>query len=93
MEIRHDEAGGRFYIPLEGGLEATLRYRRTGAALDFYQTDVPLESRERGLAEQLVETAFRYAQTNNLKVIPTCSYVSEKFLKKRPEFLPLVVGP
>ena len=89
MEVRHDESGHRFYIPLESGHEALLLYRRQGDALDFYHTYVPEDFRNKGLAEKVVETGFRYAQEHNLKVIPTCSYVSA-FLRKHKEFLSLV---
>lgn len=103
-EVLHDQGGHRFYIPLEsrhapegvsgaastsGIHEALLLYRRQGETLDFYQTYVPEEHRNKGLAEKVVEAGFRYAQEQKLKVIPTCSYVSA-FLHKRKEFLPLV---
>ncbi len=90
MEVLHDEPAHRFYLQLTDGSEAFLLYRRQADALDLYRTYVPPSSRERGLAEKLVETGFRYAQAQHLKVIPTCSYVSETFLKKHPEFLLLV---
>ena len=92
-EVLHDEAGHRFYIPLEGGGEALLQYRRQADTLDFYHTYVPEESREKGLAEKVVEAGFRYAQEHRLKVIPTCPYVSAAFLRKHKEFLPLVEAP
>ena len=93
MEILHDEKEHRFHISLEGGYEAILLYRRVGEALELYHTEVPPESRQRGVAEQLVETAFRYAEAHNLKIIPTCPYISGRFLQKRPEFLRLVLTP
>ena len=89
MEVLHDEKGGRFYIPLPEGGEAVLSYRRQGKTLDFYSTYVPPELRTKGLAEKVVEAGFRYAQANGYKVIPSCSYVSRAFLRKRKEFLPL----
>ncbi len=67
-----------------------LRYRRQGNTLDFYHTYVPPKVRERGLAEKIVETGFRYAKEHGFKVIPTCSYVSGVFLPRHPEFLPLI---
>ena len=91
-EVLHDEATHRFYIPLGAGQEAHLLYERRDNILDFYHTAVPSEVRERGLAERIVEAGFRYAQQNGLKVIPSCSYVSQAFLRRRKEFLPLVAG-
>ena len=91
MNVLHDEAGHRFYIPLENGGEALLQYRRQGDTLEFYHTYVPEGYREKGLAEKIVEAGFRYAEEHRLKIIPTCTYVSAVFLRKRKEFLPLVI--
>ena len=91
MNVLHDEAGHRFYLPLESGHEALLLYRRQRDTMDFYHTYVPEEHREKGLAEKVVEAGFRYAKEHQMKVIPTCPYVSAAFLRKRKEFLPLVI--
>ena len=90
MEVQHDEKEGRFYLPLPEGGEAVLSYSRDGNTLDFYSTYVPPNVRSKGLAEQVVEAGFLYAQANGYKVIPSCSYVSRAFLRKRKEFLPLI---
>ena len=90
MEVQHDPAKQRFFLPLEGGLEAELQYRQEGNVLDFYHTFVPPESRAKGVAEKVVEAGFLYAQKNSLKVIPSCPYISVAFLRKHKEFLPLV---
>ena len=89
-EVQHDEAGHRFYIPLESGHEALLLYRKQGKTLDFYHTYVPEAHRNQGLAEQVVEAGFHYAKVKGFQVLPTCPYVSTAFLHKHPEFLPLV---
>ena len=89
MEVLHDEPQHRFVLPLEGGNEAVLLYRKEGDTLDFYHTYVPEKSREKGLAEKVVEAGFHYAQKQGLKVIPSCPYISGWFLRKRKEFLPL----
>ena len=76
MEVLHDEAGHRFYIPLPSGHEALLLYRRQEDTLDFYHTYVPESFRGKGLAEKVVEAGFRYAKEKGYKVIPTCGYVA-----------------
>jgi predicted GNAT family acetyltransferase len=88
VDVKHDEAEHRFYIPLEGEEEALLLYRREGSTLEFYHTFVPEESRQKGLAEKIVEAGFDYAKHMGYKVKPTCPYVSNHFLRKRKEFLP-----
>jgi predicted GNAT family acetyltransferase len=90
VEVQHDEKGGRFFISLPEGGEAVLSYSREGDLLDFYSTYVPPALRNKGLAEAVVEAGFLYAKTNGLKVTPSCSYVAS-FVRRRKEFLPLVV--
>jgi predicted GNAT family acetyltransferase len=89
LKIVHDEAARRFCAALEG-YEACLMYRRAGNTLDLYHTYVPEVFRGRGIAEQLCKTAFEYAKTNRLTVIPSCSYISGAYLKRHPEYEPLV---
>ena len=92
MDVQHDKGKHKFYIPLEEGGEAILAYSQEGNVLDFAHTYVPPTSRQKGVAEKVVEAGFRYAQENNFKVIPSCPYVSQAFLRKHKEFLPLIVN-
>lgn len=86
--VKHDTAGSRFCVKL-GGYEACLMYRRSGKELDLYHTYVPEVFRGRGVAEQLCKAAFEYAKANRLTVIPSCSYISDAYLKRHPEYEPL----
>lgn len=88
-DVLHDKADSRFCIKL-GGYEACLMYRQSGKELDLYHTYVPEVFRGRGVAEQLCKAAFAYAKANRLTVIPSCSYISDAYLKRHPEYEPLV---
>ena len=88
LEVIHDKAGSRFCVKLQG-YEACLMYRLNGKELDLYHTYVPEIFRGRGIAEQLCKAGFEYAKTNALTVIPSCSYISEAYLKRHPEYQPL----
>lgn len=90
--VQHDPTRHCFFIPLAGE-EAILEYRQEGKTLDFYHTYVPMDERHKGLAERLVEAGFLYAKAHQMKVIPTCPYVSRAFLKRRPEFLQQLAPP
>ena len=91
--VEHDERAQRFCVKLQG-YEACLMYRRAGQVLDFYHTYVPEVFRGRGMAEKLCKAGFEYAKANRLQVIPSCSYVSDAYLKRHPEYEPLVTrGP
>ncbi len=89
MEIKHDKENQRFYTIVEGR-EAYLQYLKIdSASLDYYKTYVPSELRGKGIAGEIVESALNYARENNLKIVPTCSYV-ETFIERHPDFNDLV---
>ena len=88
LDVVHDKAGSRFCVKLQG-YEACLMYRLTGTTLDLYHTYVPEVFRGRGVAEQLCRAAFEHAKANRLTVIPSCSYISDAYLKRHPEYVPL----
>jgi len=89
VTVRHEEAANRFCVRLQG-YEACLLYRRQGQEIDLYHTYVPEVFRGRGIAEQLCKAGFEYAKSNHLTVIPSCSYISDAYLKRHPEYEPLV---
>jgi len=88
LTIVHDAPGARFCVRLEG-YEACLMYRRAGCELDCYHTYVPETFRGRGIADRLCQAAFEYAKAHQLTVIPSCSYISEAYLKRHPEYVAL----
>ncbi len=88
IDVRHDQANQRFVASLSG-YEACLMYRLTGIELDLYHTYVPEVFRGRGMAEKLCKAAFEHAKANHLTVIPSCSYISDAYLKRHPEYEPL----
>lgn len=57
--------------------------------LTLWHTEVPEPLRGRGLALELVTTAFQYAQDHNLRVDVLCP-VAKHILATHPEFHPLL---
>lgn len=57
------------------GYEAVVEYTLKDNVIDLYRTFTPPELRGKGVAGKLVKYALEHAKENNLKVIPTCSYV------------------
>ena len=93
LQVIHEESARRFCVALQG-YEACLMYRLSGKVIDLYHTYVPEVFRGRGIAEQLCKAAFDYAKAKHLTVIPSCSYISEAYLKRHPEYEPIVTrGP
>ena len=93
MQVQHREArntensqsNGKFFIVVNGK-KAILDYTISGKEMDIFHTFTDEELRGQGLAEQLTQAAFEHAKKNGLKVIPTCEYVKDNFLKKHPEW-------
>ncbi len=89
MEIQHDIANQRFFTIVEGK-EAYLQYLIVDKnVLNYYKTYVPNELRGKGIAGKIVEAAMNYARENNLKIIPTCSYV-DTFIERHKNFEDLI---
>ena len=82
-EVKHDETNHEFYIETTEG-KALLHYERENDTLNFHRTFVPRELRGKGMAEEVVTAGFQYAEENDLKVIPSCTF-SEKNVKFFPK--------
>ena len=87
--VTHEPENKRFVIYAEGK-EAIVEYKKTNKVLDLYHTFTDPSLRGKGFAAQVVRAAFEFAKENNLKVIPTCSYV-RIFVKRYDEYKELVV--
>jgi uncharacterized protein len=82
MEITHDLNQRKFYIVVDN-LESHLEYVKTNNIFNLYHTFVPNELRGKGIAGKLVKAALNYAEENNLKIIPSCSYVADYFQRHK----------
>ena len=89
LTVEHDQASHRFRVTMDG-FEACLMYRLQDRDIDLYHTYVPEVFRGRGIAERLCKAAFEHAQQQGLTVVPSCSYISDTYLKRHPELEPLV---
>ena len=86
-QIEHQENESLFYVPLEDGQRAYVKYRRSGsesavAQVDIWSTFVPESARGQGLASKLVQHVFAWADEENLHITASCWYAS-KLLEKR----------
>jgi len=88
IEVKHDKENERFVTEVEGD-KAYLSYNIINDKIDFSSTYTPPESRGKGIAKIIVEYAFNYAKENNLKVIPTCSYV-KAFVERNDNYKDLL---
>jgi len=87
--VEHDEKNHRFLVRVEGE-EAVLAYSQEGTVLNFYRTFVPEHLRGQGIAEKIVKAGFDYAREKGFRVLPTCPYISQSFLKRYEEYRTLL---
>jgi len=87
-KVTHEKEDKRFVINLEGN-EVYVEYTMAGNEINLYHTFTDPALRGKGLAAQVVRAALEFAKKNNVKVIPTCSYV-QAFIAKNDEYKELV---
>jgi predicted GNAT family acetyltransferase len=89
-KVIHEKENERFSIYNEGN-EVYVEYTMEDNKLNLYHTFTDPALRGKGLAAQVVRAALEFAKENNLKVVPTCSYV-HAFITKNKEYQKLVAN-
>jgi predicted GNAT family acetyltransferase len=84
IDVKHDKVNERFVVIIDGH-EVYLSYSLFADKIDLSFVYTPPELRNKGIAAIVVEYALNYAKENNLKVIPSCSYV-QAFVKRNDNF-------
>lgn len=79
INILHQQDQNRFIAQLEGSSEfAVLTYQLRGNnTVNFNYSYVPPTFRGKGVAKQLVDCGFSWAQGVPLRISATCSYVAQ----------------
>ena len=84
----HDSQGkNRFEAEIEGHT-AFVDYKRKGDTIWFTHTEVPHALEGRGIGSALAKYVLDYAQTNSLKVVPSCPFIAE-YIASHPEYAAL----
>ncbi|GAA6139281.1 hypothetical protein NBRC116583_30280 [Arenicella sp. 4NH20-0111] len=81
-EIEHQPEEQLFFVNIEDGQRAFLKYRRLGnraaqSAVDFWSTFVPESHRGTGLASKLVEHGFAWAKAQGFHIDTSCWYAAK----------------
>jgi len=72
-EVTNDIENHRLIL-VRDGLEAELDYERRGTQLILVHTEAPNELRGTGVGGRLVEAAVRWADRDELVIVPWCPY-------------------
>ena len=86
--IQHDVAKQCFFLLLDGQ-RCVLDYTLNNHLMTITHTGVPDALGGRGLAAQLTKYALDYAQAQQWKVIPRCSYAAV-YIQRHTEYAALV---
>lgn len=82
-QIQHQDEEDLFFVALDDGQRAYIKYRRSDdksavPQVDFWTTFVPESHRGQGLAEKLVEAGFAWAREQGLDITASCWYAAKK---------------
>jgi len=89
-KVIHEKENERFVIYVDGN-EVYVEYKMRNNEMDLNHTYTDPALRGKGMAAHVVRAALEFAKINNLKVIPTCSYV-QSFIEKNKEYKELVIN-
>jgi predicted GNAT family acetyltransferase len=87
-EVRHNPARQRFETTVDGHV-CTADYQLRGDVLWMTHTGVPPAVGGRGVAAELVRAALAWAEAQDYRVEPACSYV-EVYMRRHPETVKLL---
>jgi uncharacterized protein len=77
-----DDRGGAFTITRDGKRIAELTYVRSGeSVIVINHTFVDESLRGHGIARKLLDAAVAWARTNQVRIIPECSYARVVFAR------------
>jgi predicted GNAT family acetyltransferase len=89
IEVRQDEAQGKFYAEVDGE-EAMIEYEKRGDGVyDLVHTFVPPHQRGKGVAEELARQTLDRIRGEGAHIIPSCPYV-HAFVERHREYQDLV---
>jgi hypothetical protein len=88
LEVMHDAERHRFQLTVDGQMCA-LDYSRSPGKMVIYHTEVPQQIEGQGLAAHMTRAALEFARTENLRVVPRCSYAAA-FFRKNPQYADLL---
>ncbi|KAM9990315.1 hypothetical protein ACTFIY_006357 [Dictyostelium cf. discoideum] len=90
--IVDNEKEGRFEMKFDNGEIAHLDYIiHKGGEYDLTHTFVPNSQRGKNIASLLSTAAMNKVKDNQKKVVLSCSYISDTWLPKNPDYIKYVI--
>ncbi|HEY6941439.1 MAG TPA: GNAT family N-acetyltransferase [Dokdonella sp.] len=86
--MEHNAAQRRFETVVDG-VSCVLEYDLRDGVMTITHTGVPVQVGGRGIAGELVKSAFETARREGWRVVPACSYASA-WIQRHPAYADLV---
>ena len=85
MTVQHKKTGskGMFYVEYEDEIAAEMVYTTADDKMIIEHTEVDKALRGRDLGDQLIYEAVEFARSQNLKILPACSFARAVFKMKK----------
>ncbi len=78
LQVAREGRRRKFVGRLDDEEVCYLQYRKVGTdCVDFFHTETKLSYQNRGYAKRVVLSALDWAKTEQLTVIPSCTYVKK----------------
>jgi predicted GNAT family acetyltransferase len=91
IQVENIPEQGRFQAIVEGH-RCVADYTLSPGVMHIVHTGVHPLLQGRGIAAQLIATAFEHVRAQGLKIDPVCSYV-QTYIHRHPEVRPWVATP
>ncbi|PLK45314.1 GNAT family N-acetyltransferase [Emticicia sp. TH156] len=91
LEVKHIPEDKLFVIKLEEDM-AFQEYIQTDTDLVITHTEVPKAMEGKGIGSMLAKNALKYAEENNLKIMPLCPFMAA-YLRKNYETYKHLLAP
>lgn len=85
VDLRRDEAAGRYEAELADGSVAVMTFRERNGEMLITHTQTPVKHQGRGIAGRLTRYALDDAIERGLELVPHCPYTAW-FIRENPEY-------
>lgn len=89
-EVRHDPAGSRYELLLDGRRAGEAQYRMEGGRMVFTHTEVEPGHEGQGLGSRLAAGALDDVRRRGLKAVPQCKFIAGYISKNEKDYGDLV---
>lgn len=92
LSLTDNQAAGRYEANYDGEVLGYIAYEIRNGVMRLPHTYVTPPARGQNIAALLTEHALQAAQSQSLRVVPTCWYV-DRYIQRHPQYRDLLTDP